>query len=437
MVDKAIFCNIPWFELNINHDGSYDLCGCQNDKIVDTPLGQVYNIKRLPIQEYWNSDRMRNSRMIKMGTTPDPMCRMCQTKDQTGYLSNRVKENNKSVIFREAFERSFQQSPHRSYFEFSHANQGETTTDIRSLHINLGATCNFACRMCNPRYSTRLQTEYKLMEWVPKTASYQHWTDDSSAWQNFVSFLDQQAKNVRVVHIIGGEVEFIPKFGWLIDYFIDRGLAHQVNISFTTNGSIDYSHRWHQLSKYKRCEIGISIESVDAIGDYIRQGGEIQTILRNIENYTKTLPDNFELAIRTVPSLLSLPTYANLIRWTMQHKIPIDNGLLVNPLWLQAILLPDDMKQEIISDLMTISAELSDSASFVNQKDPNRLMGSTRNECESMINLCRRPAPPNAESLRKECADKLGTWDRFKNINLGNYHEPLYAFLKEYGYHGS
>lgn len=437
MVDKAIFCNIPWFEININHDGSYDLCGCQNDKIVDTPLGQVYNIKRLPIQEYWNSDRMRNSRMIKMGTTPDPMCRMCQTKDQTGYLSNRVKENNKSVIFREAFERSFQQSPHRSYFEYSHANQGETTSDIRSLHINLGSTCNFACRMCGPRYSTRLQTEYKLMEWVPKTASYQHWTDDDSAWQNFVSFLDQQAKNVRVVHIIGGEVEFIPKFGWLIDYFIDRNLASQINFSFTTNGSLDYSHRWHQLSQYKRCEIGVSIESVDKIGDYIRQGGEIQAILYNIDAFAKTLPENFRLVIRTVPSLLSLPTYANLIRWTSCRGLPIDNSLLVHPLWLQATLLPEDIKQNIIADLSAISAELPDSATFINQKDSNRVTSSTRNECDSMINLCRRPAPPNADNLRRECADRLGTWDRLKNINLKNYHQGLYAFLEEYGYHGS
>lgn len=437
MPDSKIFCNIPWFEININHDGSYDLCGCQNNKIVDTDLGKIYNIRRLPIDQYWNSDRLKSSRMIKLGSEPDPMCRMCQIKDRTGYISNRVKENNKSLIFQQAFDRSFEQSPHKNYFEHSQSTQGETISEIRSLHVNLGATCNFACRMCSPRYSTRLQTDYKQLSWVPMDRSYDHWTDDPQGWKNFTSFLDQRGENIRVIHIIGGEVEFMPKFDWLIDFFIDRGLASQVNISFTTNGSIDYTRHWQRLSQYRRCEIGISIESIDPIGDYIRQGGDIKSILSNIENYVANVPDNFTVAIRTVPSLLSLPTYGNLIRWTYQRRIPIDNSLLVSPAWLQATLLPEDLKQDIIADLENLRSLLPEINGFVNQKDTHRIDASTRNECDSMINLCNVSLPGNFEELRKICAEKLDQWDRMKRINLRDYHLGLYEFLKAYGYRGS
>ena len=76
---------------------------------------------------------------------------------------------------------------------------------------------------------------------------------------------------------------FIPKFNFIVDYFINAGLADTVNISFSSNGSVDYSKYFEKLSKYKRCEIGISIESVDLIGDYIRQGGDIVDILKNIQ----------------------------------------------------------------------------------------------------------------------------------------------------------
>ena len=75
MPNSKIFCGVPWYELNINHDGSFDLCGCQNDKIRGTALGKIWNIKRVTMQDYWNGERMRQARMIKLGDTPDPMCR--------------------------------------------------------------------------------------------------------------------------------------------------------------------------------------------------------------------------------------------------------------------------------------------------------------------------------------------------------------------------
>lgn len=436
MPNSNVFCNIPWFELNINHDGSYDLCGCQNDKIVGTEQGQIYNIKKVPIKDYWNGTRLQQARLRKLGNTPDPMCKICQQKESVGYESNRVKENYKSVIFKQSFDRSYLQSPNYQQFKYSEDNHGLTTSRIHSLHINLGSTCNFACRMCSPFASTRLQTDYKLLKWVPPGELFEHWTDNTDGWNNFVNFLQEQAKDIKVVHIIGGEVEFMPKFLFLINYFIDAGLADTVNISFTTNGSVDYSKYFEKLSKYKRCEIGISIESVDAMGDYIRQGGNVVNILKNIHVMNHNKPANMQLVIRTVPSLLSLPSYANLIKWALDSNLPIDNSLLVNPAWQQAVLLPDSIKKQVIDSVTQVLNMLPPSDStFNNQKDPNRISTSIRNECESIIKLAQIPAPADADTLRQECANKLDQWDRMKRISIKNYSVDLYDFLSEYGYH--
>jgi len=435
MPNSNIFCNIPWFELNINHDGSYDLCGCQNDKIVGTELGKIYNIKKIPIKDYWNSDRLRKARVQKLGDIPDPMCRMCQQKEAVGYSSNRVKENYKSVIFKEAFDRSFLQSPNHKHFEYSQNNQGRTDSYIHSLHVNLGDVCNFACRMCNPFASSRLQDEYKRLQWVSPQTIFEHWTDNKTGWDNFLDFLNDQAANIKVLHIIGGEVEFMPKFVFLIDYFIQTGLANTINISFTSNGSVDYSKYFEKLSKFKRCEIGISIESVDSIGDYIRQGGDIVNILKNIQIMNNNRPKNMQFVIRTVPSILSLPSYANLIKWALDIKIPIDNSLLVQPSWLQAGLLPDNIKKNIIDSVSIILDSLPKTTNeFNNQKDPNKIKTSIRNECESIINLAKTPAPSDADALRKECVTKLSQWDRLKSTNIKNYSVDLYNFLSELGY---
>jgi hypothetical protein len=436
MPNSKIFCNIPWFEININHDGSYDLCGCQNDKIVGTEQGQIYNIKQIPIGEYWNGPRLQEARLRKLGNTPDSMCRMCQQKESVGYASNRIKENFKSVIFDESFERSYLQSPNYAHFKYSEDHHGLTSSHIHSLHVNLGNTCNFACRMCSPYASTRLQTEYLQLGWSQPSDRFAHWTDTEAGWNNFLNFLEEQASNIKVIHIIGGEVEFMPKFEFLIDYFINTGLADTVNISFTSNGSVDYSKHFEKLSLYKRCEIGISIESVDPVGDYIRQGGNIVDILRNIQTMNTLRTDNMQLVIRTVPSLLSLPSYANLIKWALAMELPIDNSVLVNPAWQQAVLLPQHIKTKIIHDLSQILDDLPESANqFNNQKDPNSIAVSIRNECNSIIQLAQKTEPKDADELRRQCAEKLSQWDQMKRISLQDYSVDLYNFLSEFGYH--
>lgn len=435
MANNKIFCNIPWFELNINHDGSYDLCGCQNNKLLGTELGQVYNIKKIPIEDYWNSDRLKEARLRKLGDIPDTMCKMCQNKDAIGYASNRVKENYKSVIFNEAFDRSYMQSPNYHHFKYSEENNGATQSKIHSLHINLGSVCNFGCRMCNPFASTRLYTEFKQLGWLAKDDKFTHWTEHEQGWNNFVKFLEQQAENIKVVHVIGGEVGFMPKFSFLINYFIDAGLADQVNFSFTTNGSLDYTEYYKLLSFYKRGEIGISIESVDIMGDYIRQGGNIDKILKNISLMNDTVPSNTSLAIRTVPSLLSLPSYAKLISWAKDIGIPIDNSLLVSPPWQQAVLLPDNIKELIVTNVGAVLSSLPVAKNeFNNQKNANNINASIRNECESIIKLAQTPAPGNADELRKTCAEKLSQWDKMKGINIKDYSSDLYSFLSGYGY---
>jgi hypothetical protein len=435
MANSKIFCNIPWFEININHDGSYDLCGCQNDRLLGTELGQVYNIKKIPIADYWNSDRLKESRLLKLGNVPDPKCKMCQQKDAIGYASNRVKENNKSVIFNEAFDRSFEQSRNYEQFKYSEYNDGATKTTVHSLHVNLGDTCNFACRMCGPYASTKLQTEFKQLGWLNKDLRIEHWTENEAGWGNFLKFLEQQAKDIKVVHIIGGEVNFMPKFLFLINYFIDAGLAKNVNISFTSNGSVDYSKYFDLLAQYKRSEIGFSIESIDPIGNYIRQGGDNIKIMKNIDDMIANKPANMSFTIRTVPSLLSLVSYANLIKWARGICVPIDNSLLVSPAWQQAVLLPNTIKQKVIKDLTDLVNSLPKATNqFNNQKNSNNIDISIRNECESIINLAKQPAPSNADTLRKLCAENLSKWDTMKRINIKDYSVELYDFLTEYGY---
>jgi MoaA/NifB/PqqE/SkfB family radical SAM enzyme len=433
MANKDIFCNIPWFELNINHDGSYDLCGCQNDKIVMTELGREWNIKRMGIDDYWNSSRMREKRRIKLGDTVDPMCRMCQMKDAAGYTSARQKENLKSVIFQRNFDRSFEQSPHRHYFDHSANHDGETITGIASLHLNIGTTCNFSCKFCPPEASSRVAQDQRKMGWIPIDYRLEPWTQDPVAWQRFTDWFDVNYESVRVVHIIGGEPELLERFRDLLKMFAGKNMTW-LNLSFTTNGSIDYSKYHDQLKIFRRVEIGVSIETADLANDYLREGGSIVQILHNVDHMRTAMPE-VQWTFRTVPTALSVLRYHTLLKHALDRRIPIDASYPNRPRWMLSDLLPEDLKAYTIQHLQDFANGINiNEQKFNNTKNPNNIEITLKNEAESLIRHLRRPEPKDANDLRCEMAARLNEQDALHNKTAADYLPEIIDWLRVHGY---
>jgi len=433
MANKDIFCNIPWFELNINHDGSYDLCGCQNDKIIMTELGRQWNIKKIGIDEYWNSTRMREKRLIKLGDTIDPMCRMCQMKDAAGYTSARQKENLKSVIFHKKFDRSFEQSPHKQYFDHSRDNHGETVTRIASLHLNIGTTCNFSCKFCPPEASSRVAQDQRKMGWISNDYRLEPWTQDALAWQRFVDWFNNNYQSVRVVHIIGGEPDLIERFRDLLRMFADKKMSW-LNLSFTTNGSIDYSKYREQLEIFRRVEIGVSIETADLANDYLRQGANIVQILHNVDHMRAAMP-GVQWTFRTVPTALSVLRYHTLLQHALDRRIPIDASYPNRPRWMLSDLLPADLKEFTIRHLQDFAdSVVVTGEKFNNTKNPNNVEITLKNEAESLIQHLRKAEPADVDILRQEMAARLSEQDELHNKSIGDFIPEATDWLRIYGY---
>ena len=429
MPNKDIFCNIPWFELNINNDGSFDLCGCQNDKIINTELGEEWNIKKMTIDEYWNSSRMQEKRAIKLGDTVDPMCKMCQMKDAAGYTSARQKENLKSVIFQDAFDRSFKQSPHLAQFT------EVTQTKIHSLHLNIGNTCNLACKFCAPESSSRIASFQKSVNWIPQTWKMQSWLKDPIAYQNFRDWFDENYKHIHVIHLIGGEPALIDEFADLIDLFTEHKMSW-LNLSFTTNATYPYTEYAKQFKKFKRVEIGISIETADESNNYIRSGSVIGEILSNVDTMQKKMPF-VDFAFRTVPNLLSVGSYDTLLKEGLKRRIPIDASYPHRPSWMLSELLPDGHKGLAIKKLQTFadSINLTDKK-FNNTKNANNVELSLKREAEALIRHLQKPVLDEDEAFRgrAEAASRIATQDRYHGISIFDAIPEYNGWLKEHGY---
>ena len=389
MPNKDIFCNIPWYELHINHDGSYDLCGCMNEVITQTDKSKEWNIRNYPVTEYWQSRRLRDERLSKLGDVPNPACGVCQHQDSIGSHSKRIKENLKSVVFYDKnFYKSYEQSPHKAAFDYSANNDGATVTKPVSYHLSLGNECDLACVMCSPNSSYKLAADYKALGWITD-ARRLNWTDDQAVWDDFCQTL--LATDLVSLHIIGGEPTINKRFTQLIDLFVANNRT-DFSFSFTTNCMHSIDHLWDKLSKFKRVEIGMSVETVNFTNDYVRYGSNIDTILGNIQHFKATAPENVAFVVRTVPTLLTINYYSDVIRWCLSNDFLIDSYFVTEPAWLQINLLPDYLKirlqtefQNLLDDLGSLNEFRTGLTNFRNQSQVlDNLISETRASIASL-----------------------------------------------------
>jgi Iron-sulfur cluster-binding domain len=77
VTDKNIFCNAPWYELQIYWDGSLGFC-CQEDhKLYSDNLSKHYNVSCMTIAEWFDSKPMQAARLSMLGSQPNSICRRC------------------------------------------------------------------------------------------------------------------------------------------------------------------------------------------------------------------------------------------------------------------------------------------------------------------------------------------------------------------------
>jgi MoaA/NifB/PqqE/SkfB family radical SAM enzyme len=434
MPNKNIFCNIPWYEIHINHDGSYDLCGCMTELITETDQGQEWNIRKYSVDDYWNSRRLRDERLQKMSDTPNPACGICQHQDSIGSHSKRIKENLKSVLFYDNnFNKSFEQSPHRTIFEHSLNNDGETTTRPVSYHLSLGNECDLACVMCSPYSSFKLAQDYKALGWI-QDARRLNWTDDPAIWNQMCETL--LATDLVNLHIIGGEPTINKRFHQLIDTLVAAGHT-DYSFSFTTNGMHDLTALWPKLEKFKRAEVSFSIETLSKTNDYIRYGSTFETLIDNIAQARRDAPPNVDFVIRTVPTFLTITEYVDVIEWCAAQGLVVDSYFATDPVWQQIKILPELIKQVLRKDFEQLLVKLNRlkqnrPAGMTNWRNPAYALENCIKETESSI-ASLQPTEDYVE-LRREAARRLRELDTRRGTDITREFPILRDFLIEYGY---
>ena len=429
MPNSNIFCNTPWYELHIYWDGSLGICCQEAHKLYDD---DSYNIATTTIAEWFNSDPVRHFRQGVLGERPVSACTRCYQEESVGGNSRRIKSNQKSVIFQQAFEDSFEQSPGRQHFDQS----GITDTHPIDIHVDLGNYCNLACKMCNAQASSTIASQQ--VKWgIESSKQYlgSDWTQDQQVWDSFLKQLLDIPK-LNNIHFMGGETLLTRRFEDLVDHMIAHNRL-DVCFSFVTNGTTFKPALMSKLKKFRRVGIEVSIETVDAHNVYQRQGTDNQLVMTNLDRYLDMCNgSSITLTARPAVSALTIGYFPGLLEYCLDNNLIVKSLLVTNPRFLNAVILPDAVKQQYLGHYQTLVDRL-DSVQVpedYNASDPNNHVMIVKEQVQMCMNILRQPEPADAEQQRRLMVEHCRKWDQVYGYDARLLYPELAEVWTQYDY---
>jgi pyruvate-formate lyase-activating enzyme len=429
---KDTFCSSPWFHIRLTYDGSYDVCRWSKNGITDL------NIRTTSLMQFYNSDAMRQLRLDMLAGQQPQVCDPCYYQDTFGKLSGRVRQLNKSAINLTQFPLSFRSSPHLDLFEYSHDMQGASSHFPTDLQIDLGNTCNSACIMCDPTASSRLVADYKKLsrldsQLFAEPRPYRSWTEDRQVVDRFVQEL-QTFPYIRYIHFLGGETLYNQAFYDICEHLDGSDLI----VGTTTNGTI-YDDRIERLiPQFKEFHLGISIESVTPLNDYVRYPGPTEQILTNIKKFValRERHPGLKLELRITPNLFTISELDQVFEFMIEHDIIAEScNILHQPRCLRMELMPDDIRQETIVKLQGIVDRLGDYESQVNTRRSDlsqQIIAQMATEYLKFVTTYTRPA--DAEESLQELVRFLKSFETVRGNSILDYAPRYKNFLRHIGY---
>lgn len=435
MANKDIFCNTPWYEAHIYWDGSFGIC-CQESRKLYATVDTTYNIHNMTLAEWFNSTPVKRFRTDVLSDTPTDICSRCYNEESMCGSSRRHRSNQKSVIFtRTAFVDSYQQSPGYKHFDHSQTHNGLSTTMPVDLHIDLGNYCNLACKMCWSGASSKIATQ--MVKWGNEDHRQylgSDWTKNTETWNRFLNELVAIPK-LKNIHLMGGETLLTNRFEELVDFMVEHK-RFDVCFSFVTNGTVFKSTLLDKLKLFARVGIEVSIETVTAHNDYVRQGTDTTLVLENIQKYIQYCNNtSISLTIRPSISALTVGYYYTLLEYCLEHKLMIKSLLVTSPAYLDVSVLPLAIKQSYLHHYTAILDKLLDIdiSNDYNESDVANYKKSIKQQAVQVINILNSPSE-NSQLLATELVAICQQWDIVYKFNAITLYPELADVLREYDY---
>lgn len=286
-INPDTFCILPFTHISTMTHGEIKLC-CRGQPPQSQKNPLVQN--NFDLQEYWSSDYMNDVRDSLMTGERIPQCKNCWKMEDNNIQSLRQMSNLDNV------DKPSYRSNVSSWVE-----QGKVPFRIPLIELKLSNLCNFKCRMCWPKDSSLLWTDWDKIKsfYDGSTADYLKYIHNLNNGKRIMDFYTSNTgfmddlmtlmKHVEELEFAGGEPLLDPAHWDILDCIEN---PEQVSLKYSTNlsrlelGGKSVVDQW---SKFKSVMVTISIDGDRANNTRIRRGSDWD-ILKNNVNTIKQIP---------------------------------------------------------------------------------------------------------------------------------------------------
>lgn len=367
--------------MRINNAGHYEFCRWADKQNRNTQA----NIKDTAPETYFQQ-HMSQIRKDFLDGKRNTSCHECYKMEEHGKVSGRQKQLLKIGVRVENFEKTLASSPWKPVLVDS-IETGNINLYPQDWQIDLGNYCNSACVFCNPGSSSRLANEFfklKLINQLPPTS----WCDDPVLVDKFLNTLRNSPK-VKYLHFIGGETLITPAFKKILKVLIQSNFNKTVSIGFTTNLTVWDDEIVDLLCEFETVNLGVSIECLDPVNDYVRWPSQINLVEQTLDAWTQlSKKQQWLMQIRPTPSILTISRLLSLYDYAWDNGIAIEScNFLTNPSFLKFSVLPLDYRIEILKKMhQWLEQRPVETEKVINTRHPDLVQSQITQDLKSYIN---------------------------------------------------
>ncbi len=357
-------CIYPWIHLEANALGSIRPC-CQNPMTIKDASRDAggFHWEELSLADHnttledaYTSPDMINLRRKFLNNERPDVCYNCWTNEKTGMRSLRQAQTQSGFFDIEKVDLSADPS---------------FATNMQSVDLKLGTTCNLQCRICDIASSSKFRKETKTIlkelgevdgrvdemnEALTHVKSNMH----RSTWPNNEAFYDNLKiifPNLKFMEFFGGEPFLIKKHFEVLKYAIEKGYSKNIVIKYNTNGT-QYPKELVEdiFPHFKRVFISFSIDDVAERFEYQRHPAKWNEINHNIQRFTELTNVNLKTEICVTVSIFNILSLDKIIQWINTISVQgVYFNILYGPQDLNIQSLDEHVKHTIIEKFKTIS----------------------------------------------------------------------------------
>jgi SAM-dependent methyltransferase/pyruvate-formate lyase-activating enzyme len=329
-------CVVPWTTLDVGPDGTPIIC-CQAP-VQLTVDGRPASLGRDPLPVVWNAPELLAIRdQMARGEAP-VACAACWQQERRGPTSLRTLMNG-AIHGMMGADWSL-----RRLMQRTAADGHRLASPPRWFQLQLGNTCNLACRSCSPTASSRIGGDRVHRAW--SATDYYHgvlpvapprkeaWYRDPARVAELVGAGDEHI----FLSLLGGEPFLIAEVWELLRLLAERGWARRISLGLVSNGTRQQPELERLAPAFERVFVSVSIDGYGPLHEYLRYGAKWSELVRNLD-WLQSISNIVVVATPTLQNLNALGA-VKLFRFLDRREVDLHFNVVTWPRRLAPTNLP-------------------------------------------------------------------------------------------------